>query len=76
MLMASNSKEVEILLYFEFEYRKSCTIKGDTMLELTCATKCSILHLHPQLLSQDSQHFTLTLAVLPCPAVPVTPLVL
>ena len=35
------------------------------MLELTCATKCSILHLHPQLLSQDSQHFTLTLAVLP-----------
>ena len=43
--------------------------KGDTMLELTCATKCSILHLHPQLLSQDSQHFTLTLAVLPCAVV-------
>ena len=38
--------------------------KRDTMLELTCATKCSILHLHPQLLSQDSQHFTLTLTVL------------
>ena len=32
--------------------------------------KCSILHIHPQLLSQDSQHFTLTLAVLPSVAVP------
>ena len=44
MLMASNSKEVYILLYFKFEYRKSRTIKGDTMLKPTCATKCSILH--------------------------------
>ena len=35
------------------------------MLKLTCATKCSILHIHPQLLSQDRQHFTLTLVVLP-----------
>ena len=34
-------------LYFEFEYRKSHTIKGDTMLKLTCATKCSILHIYP-----------------------------
>ena len=25
------------------------------MLKLTCATKCSILHIHPQLLIQDSQ---------------------
>ena len=40
------------------------------MLKLTCATKCSILHIHPQLLSQDSQHFTLTLAILPGVAVP------
>ena len=39
-----NSKEVYILLYFEFEYRKSRTIKGDTMLKPTYATKCSILH--------------------------------
>ena len=40
------------------------------MLELTCATKCSILHIYPQFHSQDSQHFTLTLAVLPGAAVP------
>ena len=39
--------------------------KGDTMLKLTYATKCSNLHMHPQIHSQDSQHFTLTLAVLP-----------
>ena len=39
------------------------------MLKLTCATKCSILNIHPQLLSQDSQHFTLTLPVLPGAAV-------
>ena len=44
MLMASNSKEVYILLYFEFGYRKSHTIKGDTMIKPTCATKCLILH--------------------------------
>ena len=40
------------------------------MLKLACATKCSILYIHPQLLSQDSQHFTLTLTVLPGVAVP------
>ena len=40
------------------------------MLKLTCATKWSILHIHPQLLSQDSQHFTLTLIVLPSVALP------
>jgi len=40
------------------------------MLKLTYATKCSNLHIHPQLLSQDSQHFTLTLAVLPDATVP------
>ena len=42
--MASNSKEVYILLYFKFEYRKSHTIKGDIMLKPIYATKCSILH--------------------------------
>jgi hypothetical protein len=41
-------------LYFEFEYRKSRTIKGDIILMLNYATKCSILHIDPQLLSQDS----------------------
>ena len=40
------------------------------MLKLICATKCSILHIHPQLLSQDNQHFTLTLTVLPGAVVP------
>ena len=64
MLMASNSKEVEILLYFEFEYRKGRTIKGDTMLKLICATKYSNIPMHPQIHSKDSLHFTLTLAVL------------
>ena len=44
MLTSSNSKEVYILLYFKFEYRKSHTIKGDTMLKPTCVTECSILH--------------------------------
>ena len=37
-------RRFNFLLYFEFEYRKSRTIKGDTMLKPTCATKCSILH--------------------------------
>ena len=40
------------------------------MLKPTCATKCSILHIYPQFHSQDIQHFTLTLAVLPGVAVP------
>ena len=39
------------------------------MLKLTCAIKCSNLHIHPQIHSQDSQHFTLTLVVLPGAAV-------
>ena len=34
-------RSFKILLYFEFEYRKSRTIKGDTMLKPICATKCS-----------------------------------
>ena len=51
-------------LYFEIEYRKSHTIKGDTMLKLICATKCSNIHMHPQIRSLDSLYFTLTLAVL------------
>ena len=57
-------KRFKILLYLEFEYRKSRTIKGDTMLKLICATKCSNNHKHPQIHSQDSPHFTITLAVL------------
>ena len=40
-------KRFKILLYLEFEYRKNCTIKGDTMLKLICATKCSNNHKHP-----------------------------
>ena len=34
------------------------------MLKLICATKCSNNHKHPQIHSQDSLHFTFTLAVL------------
>ena len=37
-------KSFKILLYLKFEYRKSRTIKGDTMLKSTCEIKCSILH--------------------------------
>ena len=40
------------------------------MLKATCATKSSILHIYPQFHSQDSQHSTLTLAVLPGVVVP------
>ena len=40
------------------------------MLKLTCATKCLNLHIHPQIHSQNSQYFTLTLAILPGAAVP------
>ena len=58
------------LNYFIFWNKKSLTIKGDIMLKLTCATKCSILHIHPQLLREDNQHFTLSLGILPGAAVP------
>ena len=34
------------------------------MLKLICATKCSNIHMHPQIHSQDSLHFTLTFVVL------------
>ena len=34
------------------------------MLKLICATKCSNNHKHPQIHSQDSLHFTITLVVL------------
>ena len=34
------------------------------MIKLIYATKCSNKHMHPQIHSQDSLHFTLTLAVL------------
>ena len=34
------------------------------MLKLICATKCSNNHMHPQIHSQDSLHFAITLAVL------------
>ena len=64
MLTASNSNEVYILLYFKFKYRKSRTIKEDTMFKLICATNCSNNHKHPQIHSQDSLYFTITLAVL------------
>ena len=40
------------------------------MLKLIYATKCSNIHMHSQIHSQDSQHFTLTLDVLPGAAVP------
>ena len=54
----------KILLYLEFDYRKSHTIKGGIMLKQIYAAKCSNNHKHPQIHSQDSLHFTLTLAVL------------
>ena len=34
------------------------------MLKLICAIKCSNNHMHPQIHSQDSLHYTITLAVL------------
>ena len=34
------------------------------MLKLICATKCSNKHMHSQIHSQDSLHFTITLDVL------------
>ena len=40
------------------------------MLKLICATKCSNIHMHPQIHSQDSLHFTLTLDVLRGAALP------
>ena len=40
------------------------------MLKLTCATKCSNNHMHPQIHSQDSLHFTITLAVMRGAALP------
>ena len=43
-MMASCLKGGLFHLYFETKYRKSHTIKGDTMLKSTCTTKCSILH--------------------------------
>ena len=57
-------KRFKIFLYIEFEYRKSRTIKGDTKLKLIYATKCSNNHVHPQIHTQDSLHFTITLAIL------------
>ena len=43
---------------------KSCTIKGDTMLKLIYATKCSNNLMHPQIHSQDSLQLAITLVVL------------
>ena len=40
------------------------------MLKLICASKCSNIHMHPQIHSQDSLHFTLTLAILRGAALP------
>ena len=31
------------------------------MLKVTCATKCSNIHMHPQIHNQDSQNFTLAI---------------
>ena len=59
-------KRFKILLYLEFEYRKSHTMKGDIMLKLICATKCSNNHKHPQIHSQDSLHFTVTFCLAGC----------
>ena len=56
--------------YILNKYRKSRTIKGDTMLKLICATKCSNIHIHSQIHSQDSLHFTFTLVVLCGAALP------
>jgi hypothetical protein len=71
MKMDSNSKKVYILLYFEFEFRKCRTTKGDTMHKLLCATKCSfflqyILFPQPK---QPAQHFCIS-AVLASAALP------
>ena len=40
------------------------------MLKLIYATKCSNIYMHPQIHSQDSLHFTLTLTVLLGAALP------
>ena len=40
------------------------------MLKLICATKCSNNHMHPQIYSQESLQFTITLAVLRGVALP------
>ena len=40
------------------------------MLKLICATKCLNNHMHPQIHSQDSLHFTITLTVLHGAALP------
>ena len=40
------------------------------MLKLICATKCSNNHMHPQIHSQDSLYFTITIAVLRGAALP------
>ena len=51
-------KGIYFISYFDIEYRKSHTIKGDTIHKLECATKCSYLYkMHPQSLSQSSIFF-------------------
>ena len=40
------------------------------MLKLICATKCSNNQMHPQIYSQDSLYFTITLVVLHGAALP------
>ena len=40
-------RRFKFFLYIEFEYRKSRTIKGGTILKLICATKCSNIHIRP-----------------------------
>ena len=70
-MTASSSKFVSFVLYFEFEYRKSRTIKRDIMLMLTCATKCSNLHKSNLISGQNSQlNTSLLFAVQPGAVVP------
>ena len=70
-MTASSSKFVSFVLYFEFEYRKSRTIKRDIMLMLTCATKCSNLHKSNLISGQNSQlNTSLLFAVWPGAVVP------
>jgi hypothetical protein len=51
-----DSNVFKFFLYFGFEFRKSRTIKGDTMHKLQCPTMCSNTHQkYPHAFSQDRQ---------------------
>src|SRR5579859_2113808 len=53
--MDSNSKKVYILLYFEIEFRKCCTTKGDTMHKLFVQPSAHSFSNTSSFLSQNSQ---------------------